>query len=489
METEPIIIQKLIVDVHVSWHDNPERLLQEVVEEVNKELLPLLEAGLQGLPVNRNNAAEKPEGPLSTPTLSINEVGLELPVFPGEAWVTKASSALVEGIVLALEQSVHPGSETMFQDGPKELNHLLEEGVGATGMEVLESIQGLEIKSEPIRLIELWVAFLSTGRLPWWKESLGILNLADLEIKSLGASCKMIWEHPALINLVETQLHAAERWVRQVAFATQKEVLEQTSALHRVTYLALLESFASFSSDLEALVKNFRAETGERAQEESIRPSSGGHKPPSRSKGVILNEVDSGVSTSDPQLTGLDKSQLLSGKGGDASDAYFSGAGLVLLHPFIPALLHRLDLTDEEGEWKDRNAHNEALHVLNHLVSGHWEASEDELVLAKLLLGWDESAIPMRLLTAPAWEAAFTTECQEILTQVQTHWPVMENCTWEGLAVDFLQRSGKLSRGENGFWKLQIENKTVDVLLRKLGWGISPIKLPWMDALLMVEWA
>jgi hypothetical protein len=40
----------------------------------------------------------------------------------------------------------------------------------------------------------------------------------------------------------------------------------------------------------------------------------------------------------------------------------------------------------------------------------------------------------------------------------------------------------------DGDWLLQVEAKTVDILLNQLPWGISMIKLPWMQRMLWIEW-
>jgi hypothetical protein len=74
-----------------------------------------------------------------------------------------------------------------------------------------------------------------------------------------------------------------------------------------------------------------------------------------------------------------------------------------------------------------------------------------------------------------------------MLSEVIRHWSVLKNTSVAGLRETFLQREGRISPAANG-WKLQIERKTVDVLLGKLPWGIGIIKLPWMNELMYVDW-
>lgn len=78
-------------------------------------------------------------------------------------------------------------------------------------------------------------------------------------------------------------------------------------------------------------------------------------------------------------------------------------------------------------------------------------------------------------------------ECEELLQAAIGHWSVLKNTSVDGLRETFLQRNGKISRVEKG-WKLQVERKTVDVLLAKLPWGLGIIKLPWMNDMMFVEW-
>jgi len=73
------------------------------------------------------------------------------------------------------------------------------------------------------------------------------------------------------------------------------------------------------------------------------------------------------------------------------------------------------------------------------------------------------------------------------LIAVINHWEVLKNTSADGLREAFLQRRGKLSRVDGG-WLMQVEQRAIDVLLNKLPWGISIIKLPWMNEMLFVEW-
>ena len=78
-------------------------------------------------------------------------------------------------------------------------------------------------------------------------------------------------------------------------------------------------------------------------------------------------------------------------------------------------------------------------------------------------------------------------ESETLLKSVLGHWEPLRRTSIEGLRQTFFQREGRLTPTETG-WKLRVEQKTVDILLDKLPWGYSTIKLPWMKNILNVEW-
>ena len=63
----------------------------------------------------------------------------------------------------------------------------------------------------------------------------------------------------------------------------------------------------------------------------------------------------------------------------------------------------------------------------------------------------------------------------------------MKNTSLDTFRESFLQREGTLTFNDKN-WKLQVESKPIDVLLRKLPWGIALIKFRWNDYIIFVEW-
>jgi hypothetical protein len=160
---------------------------------------------------------------------------------------------------------------------------------------------------------------------------------------------------------------------------------------------------------------------------------------------------------------------------------YIENAGLILLHPLLPRFFTALGIAEEDQLIKPERA----ICLLHFLTTGLLIAPEYELTLAKLLCN-----IPLEM---PVESDVNLTEseieeAEALLNAVIRHWDALRNTSIDGLRGEFLFRFGKLSMREDGDWLLQVENKTVDILLNQLPWGISMIKLPWMPKMLWVEW-
>lgn len=163
-----------------------------------------------------------------------------------------------------------------------------------------------------------------------------------------------------------------------------------------------------------------------------------------------------------------------------AHGIYIDNAGLVLLHPFLPALFEELGLArDGQLAQPDR-----ALALLHFLASGQPQAPEYALALPKLLC-----QLPLTANIAPGivLHAAEQAEANVLLKAVIGHWGALRDTSPDGLRGAFLLRPGKLSE-RGGEWLLQVERQTADILLGDLPWGYSAIRLPWMAGILWVEW-
>jgi len=188
----------------------------------------------------------------------------------------------------------------------------------------------------------------------------------------------------------------------------------------------------------------------------------------------ILKEVSIVDTLSEFQLPDT-PSQILQDTG-----VFIQNAGLVLMHPFINLLFTELGIV-QEGQILD---HHKAMLTLHYATSGEKEAPEWALAFPKLLCG-----VPLNQVIASSINFQ-TTEIQEIekmLASIIHHWAILKNSSIEGLREAFLQREGHLTETHD-HWILKVEQKSYDLLLEHLPWGIGMIKLPWMTKPLYTEW-
>ena len=163
---------------------------------------------------------------------------------------------------------------------------------------------------------------------------------------------------------------------------------------------------------------------------------------------------------------------------------YVENAGIVLLHPFFPALFKEFGLISEKV-FVNQETQQIAIDLLHYLTTGNREAPEYKLVVEKHLCGWPKEE---PLIRGDKLPSGAESECQQLLLAVINHWGKLGSTSPEGLQNGFLQRPGKLSKDPVDGWRLQIEQSGIDVLLNYLPWGFSTVNLPWMENLLMVEW-
>ena len=105
---------------------------------------------------------------------------------------------------------------------------------------------------------------------------------------------------------------------------------------------------------------------------------------------------------------------------------------------------------------------------------------------SSLVVGCDETRgeqiiIMSNLLSPPV------KKCRRLLTAVIEHWEALKGASIEAVQNTFLLREGKVTKKE-GQWLVQVERTGVDILLEKLPWNYSILKLPWLNELIYTEW-
>ena len=177
-----------------------------------------------------------------------------------------------------------------------------------------------------------------------------------------------------------------------------------------------------------------------------------------------------------------------SGDERELASALVSGAGVVLMHPWLATLFERCGCM-RNGQFIDEQAQCCALFILHYALYGESQnntvvAPENTLLLAKMLTGW-----PLLQPSPASWTltTAQRTQVEACLQAMIGHWQVIGNTSVQGLRESFLQREGTLESMDEGF-RLKVEKRAWDILLDQLPWSLSVVKLAWLDAPLFVEW-
>lgn len=137
-----------------------------------------------------------------------------------------------------------------------------------------------------------------------------------------------------------------------------------------------------------------------------------------------------------------------------------------------------------EQKFKDPHALHRAVGLLQHLATGELEPLEFQLPLAKVLCG-----MPAREVFefGPPVTDAEAEESSNLLTAAIANAPILRDMSIDGFRGSFLIRKGALST-RDGAWLLRVERVSYDVVLDRFPWGMSWVKLAWMEAPLRVEW-
>ncbi|MBL3589102.1 MAG: hypothetical protein JMN24_04805 [gamma proteobacterium endosymbiont of Lamellibrachia anaximandri] len=174
-------------------------------------------------------------------------------------------------------------------------------------------------------------------------------------------------------------------------------------------------------------------------------------------------------------------------KSGDtekASDTqvYVESAGIILLSPLLLPLFEGTGLVIDKS-FVDAQARHRAVYLLEYLVWEENQHVEYDLALEKCLCGIP-TEVPL-ISYSPTDEQK--GECEILLKAAINHWKALKSTSPDGLREAFLQREGRLEPKVNPP-RLRVNPMPQDMLLERLPWSYSIIKLPWMDQRLHVEW-
>ena len=162
---------------------------------------------------------------------------------------------------------------------------------------------------------------------------------------------------------------------------------------------------------------------------------------------------------------------------------YIYNAGLALIWPFVGTLFTKLGYIKDK-QFIDKSNQFRAVHLLQYIIDGGDTSPEFVLVFNKLICGMPLSD-PLDMFVTLTEEEK--KEADQFLESIKNKWKEMKNTSLATFRNSFLKREGTLTFDEKN-WKLKVESKPIDVLLRKLPWGFSLIKFHWIDYIIFVEW-
>lgn len=176
---------------------------------------------------------------------------------------------------------------------------------------------------------------------------------------------------------------------------------------------------------------------------------------------------------------------------------YIENAGMVILAAYLHGFFKRTGLV-EGREFVSENAQWKAVHLLQWMVYGEKgmiekeaadkdeeTTNEHELILNKIFCGIDiAEPVPLEIdLTESEKE-----EATQLLQSVIQNWSIINRISVHALQTTFLQKEGKLKRVDKS-WNLFIHrDSALDIIIDRLPWSISMIKLPWNKDMVYVEW-
>lgn len=376
----------------------------------------------------------------------------------------------------------------------------------------LDEEQHLDKINPKQRQVDLLRYFLQTGQFPWWAEGASVTDLEDrlweISTKEWRNLIKpLVRNHPQVLSRLAAQFpedllqqlikksfgrkgSSVDEIInalkdissflgeRHLAYGTRRRTVKQ---LYEHTFLGILfdeEPKPIFSKIIETTLASFHdIETGIEEWKKWLEKADGNKD--------FWRDLLDGKSEMEVEGEGgkekeeRDRDTEITGE----EDLSVSNGGLVLLHPFIESLFENLGLL-EEGEFSQKSARERAVCLLYYLATGREEFPEHKLVLPKFLCAWPSGEPINRFLPISEYEIE---ECDAMLNSAISHWEALKSTSIEGFRGNFMQRKGILREEEFG-WSLYIERETQDILLERLPWSFSVVKLEWMDEMLTVHW-
>lgn len=340
--------------------------------------------------------------------------------------------------------------------------------------------------------------FLQTGSLPWYAEE---LNFSDKLLDApefLSELIKKLKERPDLVRRLMFQTDQKCRW-KLVSKLTNPDFSKKLRAItEKIKEFCAVSSKvydASFRSEvlfITGVLQHLTLETNQPDLEKIIKKLWPGFLLdiesffPDNLKELTVNITKVTGLKLEAEIPVQNVSNSLPLEeiyNGDGETLPVENAGIILLHPFLKRFFERTGLL-EDDRFQNDFCRQRAVCLLHYVASGELIFPDDKLVMAKFICDYPiQQPVPLEL---PISDYEIS-ECDNLIKNVIDHWEALKNTGAEAFRSTFLKRKGVLIKDTTGFL-LHIENQTEDILLNRLPWPITPVKIPWKASVLTVKW-
>lgn len=338
-----------------------------------------------------------------------------------------------------------------------------------------------------------WISYLYTGILPWTVEDSGLELSEQLKQEVFSHLDDRGWM-ASFFGRLSSDVAAIYRFLNLFDADKLRELLSApffAEALKKEVQDVLTPQKLKSLDKHQLLALSYALIKGEELKEEQIKEAridQGKTYEAEKEQQIVAqtNEVErlkESVSTLDESVASM-KQQLMMSDEEVEEHCLVDDAGLVILHPFLPALFERLGYLDEERKFVSLALQERAVHLLRWLAGYELPHLDYQMPLDKVLCDLP-LAYPM------GSEIEFTDmekeEGRQVLRSVCQYWRPLNGTSPEGLQHSFLQRQGSIAY-EDHTWIVRVEGQTLDILLDDLPWEISLLLLPWKEEMIIVEW-
>lgn len=471
-------------------------------KKLNGELQEMLIMALERIFIQNNNAGDS----LHIPKIQVDLGAMTLSEFE-QQYIPKVEAKLREALqeLFDNKQSAFAGrSGTVF---------------GASQTDRKEP--AYELLSPKQQTLIAVFFYLEHGILPWWYRHDDSLNVSDLlhdilEKQPEKVILKFLMMRtgdeqakiPLLLNRLfqylsnqqgELLIHLTLEQINEPALTRNVlSLLQNRSEIHKLIHFntfhqTLLESLLVADHDIKAsFIYSFLKKGIPHPHEKPFRFTN--HTEYGQLSHLIQKALEDvvrkGWSTGkDGEVTGEKKAAkakplAISEETALSEGLFITNAGVILLHPFLTTLFDRTALLDSERQFNSIESQHRAAIMLHYLHSGDTDYQEWNLAFDKVLVGIPlQEIIPPRIVLSPDEKQ----HCDDLLTAVVQHWNALKGASVAAVQQTFLMRNGKLIFKDKAL-TLFVERTATDILLERLPWGFSTVKLPWLTNMIFTTW-